>query len=303
MPSLLHYRAWHGEFHDPAWAPLPIARVALAMMFRRKLFWTFYGFSLLTFLMFFFGLFLLSWAEAQASDESLPIGGGRIKAGVLMDQLRNGLKLNGTGETYRNYFWFQGSIVIVVLAMAGALVVGNDFRFGSLPFYLSKPLAPWHYVLGKCLAIAAFINLMTTLPALVLFVQYRCLYPWGGWEYEAAILGGILGYGLVLTVVLSILLMATASWLRTTVPLIMAWTTLFFFLRQLTNTLVDGLGYDPRWRLFDLWNNTYLVGNYLLGLSVPRQPQPYEAALVLGATCLLCLTYLNRRIRAVEVVQ
>ena len=51
---------------------------------------------------------------------------------------------------------------MIVLALAGAVLVGNDFRFGSLPFYLSKPLGRWHYVLGKCLAVAVFVNLMTT---------------------------------------------------------------------------------------------------------------------------------------------
>ena len=42
---------------------------------------------------------------------------------------------------------------MIVLALAGSVLVGNDFRFGSLPFYLSKPLGRWHYVLGKCLAV------------------------------------------------------------------------------------------------------------------------------------------------------
>jgi hypothetical protein len=34
-----------------------------------------------------------------------------------------------------------------------------------------------------------------------------------------------------------------------------------------------------------------------------RQPAVGEAALVLGGVCLLCLIYLNRRIRAVEIVR
>ena len=93
-----------------------------------------------------------------------------------------------------------------------------------------------------------------------------------------------------------------------TVPLIMTWTTIFFFCRLLAAALVDGLNYDPRWRLIDLWNNTYVVGNYFLGVAhnaIRPSPQPatYEAALVLGAVCLLCLSYLNLRIRAVEVVR
>src|SRR4029079_7007110 len=82
-----------------------------------------------------------------------------------------------------------------------------------------------------------------------------------------SLLFGILGYGLVLTVSLSLMLLAMASWLRKTVPMIMAWTTLFIFVPRLTFSLVEGLHYSPRWRLFDLWNNMYLVGSVCLGLG------------------------------------
>src|SRR5262249_50175983 len=136
--------------------------------------------------------------------------------------LSNILKMNGTGETYRNFFWYQGHIVMVVLALAGSLLVGNDVHHGSLPFYLSKPLSSWHYLLGKCLAVSVFVNLMTTLPAVVLWVQYGLLDSWDYFLDNADLLAGILGYGLVLTVSLSLLLVATASWLRRTVPMVMA---------------------------------------------------------------------------------
>jgi hypothetical protein len=169
-----------------------------------------------------------------------------------------------------------------------------------------------------------FINLMTTLPALILFVQYGLLASWryffsdgtaiplgGGYALHLPVnplLLGILGYGLVLTVCLSLLLLATATWLRKTVPMIMVWTTLFLFLRLLAASLVDGLHYDARWRLIDLWHSTYLVGNAMLGIppyaiSHAPQPQIWESSLVLGVVCLLCLTYLSFRIRAVEIVR
>ena len=149
---------------------------------------------------------------------------------------------------------------------------------------------------------------MTTVPALILYVQYGLLDSWDYFWHSRNLFFGILGYGMVLTVSLSLLLVASASWLRRTVPLIMAWTTLFFFFRLLSAALVDGLQYDARWRLIDLWNNTYLVGNYFLGVAheaIRPTPQPewYEAALVLGAICFLCLSYLNLRTRAVEIVR
>lgn len=302
--DLLHYRPWRGSFRRPLAGVWPVARVSLWLIFRRKLFWVLYVLGLFFFLLFFFGQYLLALIPAQAAD---PRGPGAFTTQVL-PALRRVLKLDGSAESFGTYFGLQGYTVMVILALAGAILVGNDIRFGSLPFYLSKPLSRWHYLLGKCLAVAVFVNLMTTLPALVLFVQYGLLDTWDYYWDNVNLLAGILGYGLVLTVCLSLLLTATAVWLQRTVPMILAWSILFVFLRALPTQLIERLHYDARWRLFDLWNNTYVVGHACLGVDLQTlapgaQPVWYEAALVLAGVCLLCLTYLVLRIRAVEIVR
>lgn len=322
--SLLHYRPWRGELRGSARLVWPIARVSLGLLLRRKLFWAIYALSLTLFLMFFFGQYLLAWAESQTAEQSVRILGVPVKTREFIELLQKALKLNGSAETYRNFIALQASVVMIVLALAGSILVGNDFRFGSLPFYLSKPLNRWHYLIGKGLAIGVFVNLLTTVPALILFTQFGMLEEsWAYFRGQGTTIGlgttaftlpvnsllfGILGYGLVLTVSLSVLLLAMASWLRKTVPMIMAWTTLFIFIPRLTLALVEGLQYSPRWRLFDLWNNIYIVGSYCLGLGTDVEknatlPSVLEASCVLGAACLLCLIYLNQRIRAVEVVR
>jgi ABC-2 type transport system permease protein len=277
--------------------------VALGMMFRRKLFWVIYAFGLLSFLVFFFGQYLLAWAEAQAGEQSVVVGPIRVKPEQLTGIFRNVMRLNGTGESYRIFFAYQGYMVMIVLALAGTLLVGNDLQFRSLPFYLSKPVSPWHYLVGKCLAVGVFVNLMTTLPALVLFFQYRVLYSWSDdLLEEVSLLFGIIGYGLVLTVFLSLLLVAMASWLRRTVPLIMGWTTLFLFMRLVTTSLTGGLGWHVNWRLLDLWNDTYVVGCALLQTDAGYNPDWELAALTLVIVSVLCVKTVTARIRAVEVV-
>jgi ABC-type transport system involved in multi-copper enzyme maturation permease subunit len=304
--NLLHYRAWRGTFQPAAWSVWPIARVALAMVLRRKLFWGLYACALLTFLMFFFGQYMLAWAMTHSAEATVPWAGREWDTQSLIKTFRQQLKLDGSAETYRIFFWYQGYMIMVLLAMAGSIMVGNDFQHGSLPFYLSKPLGPWQYLAGKCLAVAVLVNLMTSVPALVLFAQNRLLY-WEDSGTEWGLLAGILGYSAVLTVFFSLMLVATASWLRRTVPMIMAWTTMFFFMRLLAESLVDRLKYDARWRLIDLWNDTYLIGNICLGIAADKIPSPQpawpEAALVLGVLSVLCLSYLSLRIRAVEVVK
>jgi hypothetical protein len=194
---------------------------------------------------------------------------------------------------------------MMVLALAGSILVGNDIRHGSLPFYLSKPLTPSHYLAGKCLAVTVFVNMVTTLPALALFVQFGVLDESDYFTEQPHLILGIVGYGLILSVVLSLVLVALAVGLRKTVPMIMAWTTLFFFFRRLADALVIRLNYDPRWRLIDLWNDLFVVGSACMDtrtLTYGAQPEVWEAGLVLAAVSLLCLTYVVRRIRAVEVI-
>jgi len=321
MPSLLHYRSWHDAFHGPWWTIWPIARVALATLLRRKLFWMLYAFGLLLFLMFFFGAFLLAWAESQVTVSAQQLG----KLGSpdrMLRNLRIAIRiLNGSQDTFQYFFAYQGAIVVVTLALAGSLLVGNDFTHKSIGFYLSKPIHRWHYILGKCLAVAIIVQMMTTLPALGLYAQHA----FDDWNYfwnvdyfldtdtgkgpaGIVLLAAIVGYGTLLSVVLSILLVATASWMRRTMPLIMVWMSLFFFLRILANLLVDALKYDERFRLIDLWNDITLLGQGLLGYAwddINPKPHPefWEAGLVLIGVSAACLIYLNFRTRSVEIVR
>jgi hypothetical protein len=300
--ELLHYRPWQGTFRGPASSIWPIARTALGMMFRRWLFWGLYALGMMVFLLFFFGQYLAAFSD------TLDIGGERGSGG-LRRMIHKFLSfLDGSGETYQTFIGYQGYIVMIVLTLAGSILLGNDLRFGSLPYYLSKPLSRWHYLLGKGLAVAVFVNLMTTLPALVLWVEFGLLYSWTYWTGQFPLFLGVLGYGLALTLVLCPLLLATAMWVRRTVPLIMVWSTLFVFMRVLSGTLVDRLRFHERWRLLDLWNDLTLVGGACLRMDTslykqPNQPHWYEAVLLLGGVSLLCLTYLIRRIRAVEIVK
>jgi ABC-type transport system involved in multi-copper enzyme maturation permease subunit len=305
--ALLRYRPWRGTLRGPLNGSWAMARVALRIMVRRKLFWGLYALAALIFFFFFYGQYLVVWIQLQTANQTVRLGGLPIRAGEIAKFLDR-LALNGSGHTFGNFIWFEGYVAMIVLALAGAVLVGNDFHHGSLSFYLSKPIGRWHYVLGKCLGAAAFVNLLTTLPALVLFVQAGLLFDWKAYYLDhLRELAGILGYGLVLTVSLSLLLVATAVWVRRTVPLVMVWSGVFVLCRMLAGFLADGQHFDPRWRLIDLWNDLYLVGLWCLGVDPdtirPRnQPEYWEAAVAVGVVCAACLLYLRRRIQAVEIV-
>ena len=103
------------------------------------------------------------------------------------------------------------------------------------------------------------------------------------------------------------MVVATAVWVRRTVPMVMVWMGVFVLMRLLAGWLVDGLKTDEHWRLIDLWNDLYLCGLWCLGAdpaTIRPQPQPdfWQAAVVVAAVCMACLVYLRRRVQAVEIV-
>ncbi len=311
--QLLRYRAWRGDLLGPWHGVWAIARACLRLVFRRRLFWTLYALSMLIFLFYFFGQYLQIFLEQKLGEENLRLGGTftrNLKPELLLKSMRNALQLNGSADTYGNFLWFEGYIVVVILAFVGSVLIGNDFHHGSMPFYLSKPIGRWHYVAGKCLAIGVLVNMMTTGPCLLLYIEYGFIDSWDYYIDQSQLLLGVLGYGALLTVTLSLLLMATATWLRRTVPMVMIWITIFILGRLMQRWLVDGLRLPEHWRLIDLWNNMYLAGVWLMGKdhddlrpSSQIQPPYWEACAVIAAVVALCAVYLHIRIRAVEVVQ
>jgi hypothetical protein len=319
--ELLHYREWRGRYRWPIAAVWPIARIALGMLLRRRLFWVLYAVSLLIFLMFFFGGFLLDWATVQLAS-SREVRGVIPEPERFIQGLQRTIKaLSGSQETFAYFLSYQATIVMITLAFTGSTLVGRDYVEGSVPFFLAKPISRWHYILGKCLAVAIVVQLQTTVPALVLFGRHMT----ADWNYltdpdffyrtdpeggpaGVPLLLGIIAYGTLISVVTSIMLVAVASGVRRTIPLIMVWTFVFLFLRLLSRILVQGFRFPEHWRLLDMWNNLRLVGQYFLGFAHEQvrplpQPATWEAIVVLVGVSLLCLMYLNRRTRAVEIVQ
>ncbi len=305
--TLLRYRPWRGRLHGPAWASAAMARASVRLLARRRLYWGLFALVLLVFFFFFYGQYLVVWITTQTAGDAVQVAGMKVPVANFTKFLDR-LNLNGTAHTFGNLVWFEGYVVVILLALAGSVLVGNDFQHGSLPFYLAKPIGRWHYVLGKCLGIAVVINLATTVPAVILWVEAGLLYDWQTYYLDNLnLLAGILGYGLVLTVCLSLLVVATAVWVRQTVPMVMVWMGLFVLLRILAGWLVDGLKLDPGWRLIDLWNDLYLVGLWCLQAdpaTVRPQPQPayWQAAAAVAGVCAGCCLYLRRRVQAVDVI-
>jgi len=289
--ELLGYRGWQGELRSPWLSCWPMVRTGVWLVLRRKIFWLLLALGLLNFLF----TFAIIYAKAELSAQNPMIG-------RALDRVR----LTGTGEAFHFFMTRQEVVTMLLLAFAGSMLIGSDYQQSGLTFYLSRRLGRRHYVLGKLLAIECIVLLITTLPALILYLEYGLLsrsmeYFQENWR----ILLGILGYGLTMAVVLSTLLCAVAAWVPRAVPLVMTWSCIFVLLP----VVGENLRYirDNRlWRLVSIWHDLDALGRWCFGAVREREDDIlfiHWSAVLVPSVVVMCLLLFVRRVRAVEVVR
>lgn len=282
------YRTWDGRRRSPWWGCWSLVRVGVLLIVRRWVFWILLGLGLLNFLFHFAFIYLKATLTVQSGN---------------MARFLDNYKVTGTGQAYADFMFAQATICALLLAFAGSTLIGSDYRQGGMVFYLSRGIGKWHYIVGKLLTIAVVVTLVTTVPALVLFIEYGMLSS--SWEYftqNPLVLRGIVGYGAVLAVVQSLMIFAIAAWVPRTVPLVMTWLGLFVLLKGFADAMraIDDNRY---WLLLGVWDDMHRIGRWCFGsLDESRIPTAGHCLTVLSAVCVVSLFLIVRRVKAVEVV-
>lgn len=290
-----HYHGWHGTLASPWIGCLAMVRVGLLQVFRRKTYWVVLALGVLNFLAFWFAIYIVTQFQIPARMQENLLDAFGFTAATSADSDKNG---------YFQFLRTQSVIVMILLAFSGSLLVGSDFRMNSLPFYLSRRIDRRHYVVGKLLAISSVIMLLTTLPALLLYVEYGMFTSsLGYWTENWRMVVSILAYSLVLCTVLSILLATLSAYLHRVAPIAITWSSVFVLLRIMANYL-RGRDHLSYWNLIDPWRDIRYVGRLCFGNF--DRPGEYDLALwallILTVLCGVSLLFLLRRVRAVDIV-
>ncbi|HEY4309376.1 MAG TPA: ABC transporter permease subunit [Pirellulales bacterium] len=293
--SNAHYYGWQGKLKSPWYAILAIVRVGLLQVFRRKSYWLVIALGVFHFLLYWSIIYVLTQAR-------LPLEAQKD----IFQWFGFNPKTESGGELgYIRFMQQQSAVVMILLAFSGSLLVGSDFHMKSMPFYLSKRIDRRHYIIGKLLAISVIVSLLTTIPALLLFVEFGILTSSiEYWKEHWDVVPSVLAYGLALCVVLSIPLMTISAYLQRMAPIAITWATIFVMFGRLGSFLSDATDND-NWRLIDPWIDVRLIGKLCFGAfsGSSEHEQAVNAALLLGTICELCLLALVRRVRAVDITE
>lgn len=291
--DVARYHGWPHATVAPWRAVLAIVRASLLQVFRRKAYWIVLAIAL--------GQFLVSWAMIWVLTQAPVPPEGRER---LLEFLGfNPHAQPGRDNAYVLFMERQNLPVAILLAFAGSLLVGADFRDNALSFYLSRRIERRHYIAGKLLSVAALVTLLTTLPALLLFIEYGMFTSsFAYWRAQWRVPVTVLFYGAVLAATLSLLLVTLSAYLQRMAPIAVMWVTLFIMLRGLRGLMRERSIY---WGLIDPWRDMHFVGRLAFDRFSNDDERRFAwcAAAVLAAVMAICLIALVRRVRAVEIVE
>jgi ABC-type transport system involved in multi-copper enzyme maturation permease subunit len=196
---------------------------------------------------------------------------------------------------------------LILIAWIGPKLIAGDLANDALPIILSHPISRTEYVIAKLVVLVGFMSAVTWVPTSLLFAfqSYLSAVPWAG-AHIHILLGMFFGC-LIWILLLSLISLAVASWVK--------WRIVATGLLFAAVFVPAGVGSVFNAVMRTHWGNLINIPDMmvtmwirLLHVSVPayfmRNSLPMTAELIsLAAMCALCVGALNARIRAREVVR
>ena len=200
----------------------------------------------------------------------------------------------------------QSWLAFVLAAWIAPRLITFDLADNALPILLSHPISRFGFVFGKFLALFASLSLVTWVPGLLLFAfeGYSSPTPWIVGNLTVGL--GMLVGAVIWVTFLSILGLAVSSWVKWRV---VATGAIFAALLVPAGVgAIAGAVLRTHWGwLLNIPVMMSVIWERLLGAPdfVPQGADLPSAAiaLMLVAVCLVCVSMLNARIRAREVVK
>jgi ABC-type transport system involved in multi-copper enzyme maturation permease subunit len=198
--------------------------------------------------------------------------------------------------------WQHVPVHYLLCLVAGVGYIARDRRAKAVQLYLARPVRVQDYILGRGLPLAALLSVTSWIPALLL-ILLKC-FAMASLEWlaqEPWLPLSILAYSALLIVSLVSLTLAISS--LTTSPIMGAVMLASFFLFvPLFAWLALGLTRNDTWWVLSIHASLDQLCHWLLNARLPHDFSPWSALFALALLTSVCLLFLMRRVRAVDIV-
>src|SRR5262245_50227238 len=240
----------------------------------------------------FLALMLVAWLLFAVRAVQLYVGTTIVRASFFAP----------SEETFHSFLNQQRLFVFFITIYAGAGLIASDRQANALQLYLSKPITRNDYIAGKLATLAAFLTVVTWLPAMTL-LALQVLFS-GSLEFVSShprLVPAITITSVLQVALASMTMLALSSLSRSRRFAAMLYALVVIFAGAVERVLQTATG-AAGWVLLSPQNTLVVVTDALFGIE-PETAIPAAAALIAIIALLgLCVVVLERRVRAVDVV-
>jgi ABC-type transport system involved in multi-copper enzyme maturation permease subunit len=193
----------------------------------------------------------------------------------------------------------QGLLMALVVGLIAPPLVAKDVQSRAFLLYFSRPLTRVEYILGKLVVVWAYVMMITTLPALALYVVGVLLSP-----PDAAVIAStwdlplrILGASVVLMIPTAALALAFSSLTSRTFYAGFAWFAVWLLglVAYITLKYSALLPISEHWVLLSLYHTLGRVQDWVFGLQTSLWAV-WPSAMLLAGIAVVSLAVLFRRV-------
>lgn len=302
----LGYRAWQGRLMPEVTRFWVIAQTGIALAWKNR--WLRRLLLLAWVPALYLGVVLFLFEQALARPDYLRIALEFASLFPGIDVVREALQTGDpalarhTAWTWLLLMFFrypQGLLMALVVGLIAPPLVAKDVHSRAFLLYFSRPLTRVEYILGKLTVVCAYVMMITTIPALSLYLLGVLLSPpdtaviAATWDLPLRILGA----SVVLMVPTAALALAFSSLTSRTFYAAFAWFAAWL-LGLVAYLILEGtLGsaLPERWVLLSLYHSLGQVQTWIFGLEKSLS-EVLPSAGMLAAIAVVSLIVLFHRV-------
>lgn len=268
---------------------------------RRGLVFTRYAFRELFSQRLFSLYFALSFAGPLIGAVIIYLHFNPLGLKVLETSVREILPIDA--EFFLRFLLVQTGLGSLLAAVIGPGLVAPDLANHALTLYLSRPVSRGQYILGKLAVLVGLLSALTWVPLLLLFLLQSFLAGWEWFTGNLHLAAGILLCSALWIVMVSLLTLAIAAWVRLRPVATLSVFGFFFISAALGNLIEETLnaGWGAFLNLPKLMR--FLFSDFFGLYASPEAPGAAASFAALGLWCLVFLAMLRHRVRGLEVVR
>ncbi len=203
---------------------------------------------------------------------------------------------------FRQFLEQQQLFMFFIAIYAGAGLIAADRRANALQIYLSKPLTRLEYIAGKLTVLAAFLILVTWVPAvLLLVIQIAFSGSFTFFLNNLFLFPAITVFSAVEVVVVASAMLALSSLSKSSRYVGVLYAGLIFFSQAIYGILY-AITRDSSFAWISVTSDLGQIGDAILRVPLRSDVPVPVAALVIVALVIVSGVVLERRVRGVEVV-